>query len=248
MKKNISNKKKLLAVIPARGGSKGLPGKNIRPLAGFPLIAHTILAARMCDFIDRIVVSTDDQKISDVAMEYGADVPFIRPGELAKDETPMWPVLRHALQAIEESEGVEYEFLLLLDPTSPGRIPDDLRGAVNRLIETPEADGIVGVSRPEFNPIWHCVTENGGWMSHLIDGGGKYACRQEVPIVYRINASLYIWRTSYVRRCQENWHESKRMLIHEIPELRAIHIDDIDEFERAELLIENGKIKFPWMP
>src|SRR3989304_4564407 len=90
---------RLLAVIPARGGSKGLPGKNIRPLAGIPLIAHSILLARLCPEIDRLAVSTDSPEIAAVAKQYGADVPFMRPAELARDDSPSWPVVRHALEA-----------------------------------------------------------------------------------------------------------------------------------------------------
>src|SRR2546428_122399 len=92
----------LLAVIPARGGSKGLSGKNIRPFAGLPLIAHSILFAKMCREITRLIVSTDDETIAAVAREYGADVPFMRPANLAQDDTPLWPVLRHALSAAEQ--------------------------------------------------------------------------------------------------------------------------------------------------
>lgn len=95
----------VLAVIPARGGSKGLPGKNIRPFAGLPLIAHSILLAKMCPEIDRCVVSTDSEEIAQVARRFEAEVPFLRPGELARDGTPMWPVLRHALEAVETAVG-----------------------------------------------------------------------------------------------------------------------------------------------
>jgi len=157
----------LLAVIPARRGSKGLPGKNIRPLAGLPLIAHSILFAKLCPEIKRLIVSTDCDEISDVARQFGADVPFQRSPELAQDDTPIWPVLRHALKAAEDLDGVSYEYLLLLDPTSPGRLPSDVSAAYRLLQGTPSADGIIGVSKPEFNPIWHCVIERDGWMTTL---------------------------------------------------------------------------------
>jgi len=223
-----------------------LPGKNIRPLAGLPLIAHSIQMAKLCPQINRLIVSTDDKNIAAVAEQFGAETPFMRPADLARDDTPMWPVLRHALEAIEHAENSQYDFLILLDPTSPGRLPEDVAGALKKLMAKPEAAGIIGVSQPEFNPIWHCVTEHDGWMTDLIDTAGKYNRRQDVPSVYRINASLYIWKTDFVRREAEGWRHAPH-LIYEIPEQRAIHIDDLNEFEMAELMIRHGLIKLPWL-
>lgn len=239
--------KSLLALIPARGGSKGLPGKNIRPFAGHPLIAHSIFMAKMTPEISRIVVSTDDPHIAEIALDYGAEVPFLRPKALAQDDTPMWPVLRHALQRLETKENVYYDYVLLLDPTSPGRTPEDVGRALQNLIKNPEADGIVGVSMPDFNPIWHSVVEKEGWMTNLVGEGSQYHRRQDVPAVYRINASLYVWRTEFVKRCEKNWRDEGRHLLFEIPEARAIHIDDLREFETAELLVKKRLISFPWI-
>lgn len=235
----------MLAVIPARGGSKGLAGKNIRPLAGLPLIAHSIALAKLCPQITRLVVSTDAEDIAAVARHFGAEAPFMRPAELAQDDTPMWPVLRHALQTIEQDENRQYDFLLLLDPTSPGRLPEDIAGALKKLQTQSKAAGIIGVSQPEFNPIWHCVVEENGWMKNLIDAARKYNRRQDIPAVYRINASLYIWRADFVRRARA-WRQAPQ-LIYEIPEARAVHIDDLHGFEMAELMIHHGLIKLPWL-
>lgn len=238
---------KLLAVIPARGGSKGLPGKNLRCFAGLPLIAHSILMAKSCPEIGSVVVSTDDKEIAETSRRYGGEIPFLRPALLATDETPMWPVVRHALQETEGKKSTKFDYVVLLDPTSPGRIPDDIQKAFQKLLSVPEADGIVGVSRPEFNPIWHCVVEKEGWMADLIKGGGRFGRRQEVPDVYRINASLYIWRADFVRRGKENWRQNGRHLMFEIPESRAIHIDDLRGFEQAEVLVQNSLISLPWL-
>jgi CMP-N,N'-diacetyllegionaminic acid synthase len=237
----------VLAVIPARGGSKGLPGKNIRPLAGLPLIAHTILMARACPQIDRCIVSTDSAEIASVARRYGADVPFMRPAELAQDDTAIWPVLRHALYAVEESENRCYDYLLLLDPTSPARLPEDIDCALRQLEAVPEATGIIGVSQPSFNPMWVCVTEKDGWMVDLVPEAAAYVRRQDVPTVYRINAVLYLWRADFARRQASSWRINARNLIYEVPEHRAIHIDYKDEFDRAELLLRNGLLRFPWL-
>jgi len=237
----------VLAVIPARAGSKGLPGKNIRPLAGLPLIAHSILLSRLCPQISRTIVSTDAPEIAEVARQFGADVPFIRPEELSQDDTPMWPVLRHALDKVEVQGNRLYTYLLLLDPTSPGRLPEDIAGALAKLEARSDADGIIGVSKPEFNPVWNCVVERDGWMEDLIPGAGGYARRQDVPPVYRINATLYIWRAEFVRRVSDKWRGHGRHLIYEVPETRAIHIDDMNGFLRAETQIQSGLVHFPWL-
>ena len=237
----------LLAVIPARGGSKGLPGKNIRPFAGLPLIAHSILLAKMCPEIDRTIVSTDSDEIAAVARDFGADVPFMRPSELAQDDTPMDPVVRHALFTMEDLDRVGYQYLLLLEPTSPTRLPHDIAGAFRRLRETPAAVGIIGVSQPESNPIWLSVIERDGWMANLIEEAAGYSRRQDVPIVYRINGLLYIWRTDFVRSQESRWERQGKHLIHEIPEVRAMSTDTIEEFERTELMVKGGLVSLPWL-
>ena len=243
----MSQESRLLAVIPARGGSKGLPGKNLRPFAGLPLIAHTILFSKMCPEIDRCIVSTDDPAIAEVAGQLGADVPFLRAAELAQDVTPLWLVVRDALVRVEDQDRARYDALLLLDPTSPAREPADVAGALSRLHLTPEADGMIGVSRPEFNPIWHCVMERDGWMTDLMEEGSRFDRRQETPPVYRINGSLYLWRTSFVRREENSWRRGGKHLLWEIPEARAMSIDNEREFREAELLVKSGLISFPWL-
>ncbi len=238
---------KVLAVIPARGGSRGLEGKNVRPFLGIPLIAHTILFARMCPEIDRCIVSTDSPEIAGLAREFDADVPFMRPPELARDDTPIWPVLRHALEEVERRDGVRYDMLVLLDPTSPGRHPSDMTGALNLLRERPDADGIWTVSRPDFNPRWVCVVDRDGWMADLVEGASGNENRQQVAPTYRINGALYIWRTDFARKHELSWRARGRNLMYEIPESRAMSLDSLEEFERAELLARNGFFSLPWL-
>jgi len=235
----------ILCVIPARRGSKGLPGKNIRPLCGLPLFAHSVLLAQRCPDVERIVVSTDCSEIASTARDFGADVPFLRPAELAQDETAMWPVIRHAVHQLADSA---FQYVLLLDPTTIGRLPVDIIAAADRLRSTPEADGIVGVSQPDFNPVWHCVVEREGWMVDLFEEAPRYSRRQDVPQVYRINASLYLWRREYVEHSSdlEGWRHG-RLLLFEVPEWRMIHIDTPHEFERAELLVRHRVIELPWL-
>ncbi len=235
---------KTLALIPARSGSKGLPGKNIRPLRGLPLIAHSILLAKMCSSIARVVVSTDGPEIAEVAGRYGAEVPFIRPPELAADDTPMWAVVRHAMETLDPNG--EYAQLLLLDPTTPGRLPSDVEGGLAQLSRTKEADGVIGVSVPDFNPIWHCVTSSDGWMEDFSESAASFSRRQDLPTVYRINASLYVWRREFIVANAETWRKG-RLLLQVVPEVRSIHVDTLDEFRMLEACLSSGLIEFPWL-
>lgn len=236
---------RLLAVIPARGGSQGLPGKNIRPLMGLPLIAHSIRLAKLCPAVARCVVSTDSEEIAAVARTHGGDAPFLRPAELARADTPMWPVLKHALAEIERAEGRPYDLLMLLDPTSPTRLPEDVRAAVARLVAS-DADGIVSVSKPEFNPVWHTVVEKDGLMADWLPDAARISRRQEAPTIYRINGLLYVWRTEFVRRA-DGWRGVGRHLMHEVPDERAVSIDDLAQFRRAEALARGGILPMPWL-
>jgi CMP-N,N'-diacetyllegionaminic acid synthase len=237
----------VLAVIPARGGSKGLPGKNLLPLAGLPLIAHSVRMAAMCPEIDRCIVSTDSKEIADVARQHGGDVPFLRPTELAQDDTPMWPVLQHALQEMEQQEGTQFASLLLLQPTSPGRLPQDVAQAIAILDSDPKAAGVVAVSQPTFNPRWACVEEIEGYMQQLVPQAAAYVRRQDVPPAYRINALLYLWKRDHVlNQIAPRYYEiPHRMLV--VPDERAIDIDGPYDLKLANLLVQEGLLKLPWL-
>jgi N-acylneuraminate cytidylyltransferase len=241
------NLRPVLAVIPARGGSKGLPGKNILPFAGLPLIAHSVRMAAICPEIDRCIVSTDSEEIAAVARQHGAEVPFLRPAELAQDDTPMWPVLQHALLEMERQSGMQFGSLLLLDPTSPGRMPEDVVRALAILDSDARAAGVVAVSEPAFNPRWVCVEESGGYMKQLVAQTQSYVRRQDVPTAYRVNALLYLWRREHVVNQDEPGFYSAphRMLV--VPDERAMHIDEPRDFATAELLVREGFVKFPWL-
>jgi N-acylneuraminate cytidylyltransferase len=241
---------RVLAVIPARGGSKGLPGKNIRPLAGLPLIAHSIRAAAATPEVTRCIVSTDSPEIADVARAHGGDVPFLRPAELAADNTPMAPVVRHALESVETEEGRPYDALLLLDPTSPARVPAQLAEAARRLEATPALDGVVSVSEPTFNPVWVGVRpddERGGALSRYFPAGTGITRRQDVARFLRINGNFYLWRAAFVRRLEASWFDEGTHAGLEIPEAQAFSIDDDYEFRLIEALVGAGLITLPWL-
>ncbi len=153
---------RVLAVIPARGGSKGLPGKNIRPLAGAPLIAHSIRAAALTPEVTRCVVTTDSAEIAEVAAAHGGDVPFLRPSELAGDDTPMAPVVRHALEWVEHEEGSTYDAVLLARPDQPGaRARTARRGGATAMPTIPTSTASSASPSPTFNPLWVGVQPDG---------------------------------------------------------------------------------------
>jgi CMP-N,N'-diacetyllegionaminic acid synthase len=240
---NAGHPPRVLAVIPARGGSKGLPGKNIRLFAGRPLIAHSIAMAAKSPEITRCVVSTDSAEIASVARENSGDVPFVRPAELATDNAPMMPVLRHALAEVEAAEGAEFDYVLLLDPTSPFRTRADLQQALEQLDSRDDLDGVVACSKPSFNPFWVGVVEGEqGLLQPAFDTAAKFVRRQDVPRFLRVNGALYLWRRSFILSAPEAWMHGRHAAV-VIDELRATSIDTLEEFVIAELLVTNGLVK-----
>lgn len=237
----------VLAVIPARGGSKGLPGKNIRELAGLPLIGHSLRAAELVPEVRRCVVSTDSEEIAGVATVLGGEVPFLRPAELAQDDTPMAPVLRHALEWVTQ-EGQDPDLVLLLDPTSPARRPEDISAAIARLRDEEAWDGIVSVSQPTFHPAWVGVRASpAGRMERYFSEGVGVTRRQELDRFLRVNGNFYVWRADFIRRMQVSWMDEGVHGVYEIPESLAFAIDYLDEFERLEALVEHRVIELPWL-
>lgn len=236
---------RVLAVIPARGGSKGLPGKNIRTLAGLPLIAHSIRCAGLSSRITTTIVSTDSEEIAEVGRKSGAQVPFLRPPSLARDDTPMFPVMTHALAELEAREE-PYDFLVLLDPTSPGRLPEEIDRAVDLLSAEPAAAGAVACSKPTFNPFWVGVIKEGGFIQPAFADANKFVRRQDVPTFFRINGALYVWRTAHVRAAPSSWRDAPHLML-EMPEERAFSIDDLHEFRLAQAVLEGGLITLPWL-
>lgn len=233
---------RILTVIPARGGSKGLPGKNIRPLAGLPLLGHSIRCAKAAG-LDDVIVSTDSLEIAEVAKALGAEVPFIRPAELATDAAAMMPVMAHAVKTMEAA-GLRHDAVLLLDPTSPGRLPEEIAAARAILSADSDAMGVMAVSRPHFNPYWVGVTAQAGALQPAFPHLAKAARRQDLPPFFRINGALYLWRREFIL-AGVHWSEV-RMVPLEIPESRAFSIDTLEEFEMAEWLIASGRVALPW--
>ena len=233
----------VLAIIPARGGSKSISRKNIRSLAGYPLIAYSIAAGLAAQTVDRVIVSTDDEEIARIAREFGAETPFIRPISLAMDDTPDLPVFEHALTWLAENEGYQPQIVVQLRPTSPFRRTQHIDQAVYRLIERPEADAIRTVCTPFQNPFKMWKIDSDGFLQPLIDIGVAEPYnlpRQALPDVY--------WQTGYVDVAWTDTILTKHSMTGEaiLPLLieaeEWIDIDSLDDWRRAERLLENGEI------
>ena len=192
----------VLAIVPARGGSKGIPRKNLREVAGHPLIAYSIAVALRSREIDRVIVSTDDREIADVARSYGADVPFLRPAELATDETPDLPVFQHALGWLEHEQRYRPDLVVHLRPTSPLRRAIDVDRAIVLLRDRPDADAVRGVCEPFQNPYKMWRLADAGFLQPLLDlpvvPEPYNQPRQSLPAVYWQTASIDVTRSTTI--------------------------------------------------
>jgi N-acylneuraminate cytidylyltransferase len=162
----------------------------------------------------------------------------------------MAPVLRHALATVEAEEAAAYDLLVLLDPTSPARDPEEVQRAVDLLVERPEWDGVVSVSAPTFHPVWVGVRasdDGSGRMERYFPDGVGITRRQQLPRYLRVNGSFYVWRTEFVRRMETSWMDEGVHGMVETPEGRAYAIDYLEEFDRLEALIAQGVIVLPWL-
>lgn len=227
-----------LYLIPARGGSKGIPGKNIKPLAGIPLIGHTIRQASAIADKEDIVVSTDDPAIASIAIEYGATVPFMRPADLATDTASSRSVIIDALDRMERL-GRHYDAVVLLQPTSPLRHPDDIRRTIaafeSRIktdTESKNPDMAVTVCEARTNPYYSAFETDAEGYLHISKGDGHYTRRQDAPKVWEFNGAVYVIDADAIRR--EEISRMKRTLPVEMPSHRSIDLDTPADWARAE--------------
>lgn len=233
----------VLALIPARGGSKSIPRKNIRPFAGHPLIAYSIAAGLAARSVTRLIVSTDDEEIAAISRRYGAETPFLRPAEFSQDQTPDLPVFQHALRWLAENEGYQPEIVVQLRPTSPLRRVWHIDRAVADLLQRPDADAIRTVCIPFQNPykMWRIGAD--GILQPLI--------QTEIPEPYNMPRQALpevYWQTGYVDAAwtrtilEKNSMTGDRILPLIIDSAEWIDIDSPDDWRRAERLLENGEI------
>lgn len=233
----------VMGLIPARGGSKTIPRKNILPLAGYPLIAYSIAAGLEANTLDRLILSTDDQEIAEVGKAYGAEVPFIRPERYARDDTPDLPVFQHALKWLHDQEGYTPDIVVQLRPTSPFRSVTHINRAVKTLYAQPDADAVRTVCRPFQDPykMWKITAD--GFMKPLLDTefDEPYNMpRQELPEVF--------WQTGYVDAAWSKTILHKQSMTGErilpliIDPGDYVDIDSRVDWKRAERMLASGEI------
>ncbi len=222
---------KVLAIIPARGGSKGLPRKNILDLAGKPLIAWTLDAAQASGYVDRCIVSTDDSEIADVCRAHGGDVPFMRPAEFAQDDSDTFDAVQHA---VDQLPG--FDILMILQPTSPLRSAEDIDLTLEQL-QLHQAPSCVSVVEPAKSPFWaYRIEENR--LQPLIDPRYARMRRQELPQSYVLNGAVYAARTNWLlqhRNCM-----SEQTVAHIMPAERSVDIDTEFDLKLAAFYLENA--------
>jgi N-acylneuraminate cytidylyltransferase len=244
-KGNQHNHIEVLALIPARGGSKNIPRKNILSFAGHPLIAYSIAAGLAAETISRVIVSTDDEQIAEIARRYGAETPFLRPLEFSLDDTPDLPVFQHALEWLTENEAYQPKIVVQLRPTSPLRRVSHIDQAVNRLLANPNADAVRTVCTPFQNPYKMWRIDTYGLMQPLIKTTFTEPYnlpRQALPEVY--------WQTGYVDVTRSDTIQNKNSMTGErilpliIDSTEWVDIDSVNDWLRAEHLLMSGEITF----
>ena len=229
----------MLAIIPARGGSKGLPQKNIRILNGKPLIAYTIEQALLSKEIDRVIVSTDNEEIACVAKKYGAEIPFFRPDELSTDNSKAIDAYIYTINRIAKEESIEINEFVVLLPTSPLRLSDDIDNAVN-LFKSKDADSVISYTKENHPISWHKKLDANNKFIPIFED--TFDNRQNNTPTYYPNGSIYVFNYSLL--CKGKYY-SENSYAYIMPRERSIDIDYIEDFEYAEFIImknKNGKI------
>ncbi|RJQ36768.1 acylneuraminate cytidylyltransferase family protein [Candidatus Parcubacteria bacterium] len=236
---------KILGIIPARGGSKSIPRKNIKDLGGKPLIAWTIEAAKQAGVFDRIILTTDDDEIAAVGKQWGIEVPFMRPKEFAEDKTPTLPVLQHAVQWLKDQERYEPDAIMLLQPTAPFRQAAHIRDAVKVFSES-GADSLVSVVEipGHYSPYWAEIIDEEGWGSLFIGGPIKSRIprRQDFPQkTYTHNGAIYLFRAGLLFDSNEPSLYGNRVKLYPVEERYSVNIDSPEDWHLAERAAESFK-------
>lgn len=223
---------KVLGLITARGGSKGLPGKHLRLLGGKPLIVWTIEAALRAPELGRVMVSTDDPQIAAVCREHGADVPFLRPAELASDTSPHILTSEHALRWVEQEEGALPDYCLLLQPTSPLRTTADIRESI-ALAGERRPVAVVGVTPAAHHPAHLFNLDSGSVLTPCLPADTSYKRRQDLPPVLAVNGAIYLNRTTDLLR--DRTYTPPGALAHVMPRERSVDVDTEWDLAIAEM-------------
>ena len=232
------NELKILAIIPARGGSKSVPRKNIRKLNGKPLIAYTIEAANeIKDKFHKIIVSTDDEEISEISKMFGAEVPFLRPKELAGDKTPTYLVLQHAVHFVENQDSIKIDLVMLLQPTTPFRNTEDISNSI-KLSQTSDSDSVISVVQVfSTHPILMKKIENGVLTHYSIEEKEGTPRQLYEPAAYMRNGAIYLTKRDVLINNNSIWGNSITPYI--MPQERSYNIDDEIDFLSSEMILRN---------
>ncbi len=225
----------MIAIIPARGGSKGLPGKNIRDLDGMPLICHTIKSALESESITRVIISTDDDDIAIVAKECGAEVPFNRPSKLAKDNSMVMDAYLYTIDRLVEMENITIDSFIALLPTAPLRRSYDIDMAVE-IFNFNKADSVVSVTEADVPAEWYRRIDSNGVLRDYFPDTNTIKNRQEFDKSYIPNGAIYIFRTEKLRKIRQYYLGKTYPYI--MPADRSVDIDEILDFEWAEFLMQ----------
>lgn len=225
----------ILSLIPARGGSKGIKGKNIFPLSGKPLIAWTIEASMKSRYIDSTVITTDSPEIAAISERYGAEVPFMRPSELADDKAKTVDAVIHALNTLADM-GRRYDVLVLLQPTSPLRTAEDIDGAIDTFFAA-GMRGVVSISPAEDSPLLIRAVSPEGVMTPLLEMNSTCR-RQDMPKYYRVNGAIYINMAGYIN-VNTSFNDNPVPFI--MKESHSVDIDEMKDFALAEYYIKEAK-------
>jgi CMP-N,N'-diacetyllegionaminic acid synthase len=232
---------KVLLTIAARGGSKGVLDKNIKDLCGKPLLAHSIEQAKRWGKADRIICTTDSSKIADVAKQYGADVPFMRPAELATDTSGKIAVLQHALKTLAE-QGENYDIVVDLDPSAPIRTMEDINGAYE-LFCSKRPDLVISATPCRKNPYFNMVELGADGLVRLAKTPVKpLVRRQDAPVIYDLNASIYIYRASFLANENTKTALDGKTMAWVMDEKSAFDIDTQEDFDFVEYMTNKGMV------
>lgn len=231
----------VFGVIPARSGSKRLPGKNLRVLGRMSLLGHAVASAREASTLDRVIVSTASVEIADEARRYGAEAPFLRPPELATDDAAMVPVLQHAVRWLAESEGLRPDLVVTLQPTSPFRSGADIDRAVQKLLET-DADSAQTVTEACYHPFF-MTTLDGDRAIPLFPDGHKLLRRRDAPPAYQPSGAVYVTRHHVLMQQGRITGDDNRVVVMGFE--ASVNIDTEWDFRLAELILREGRAPIP---
>ncbi len=224
----------MIAIIPARGGSKGLPRKNVKDLHGKPLIAYTIECALQSKYIDRVIVSTDDMEIADVSLRYGAELPFMRPDYLASDTSLAIDNYIYTIDRLSKEWNQSIDEFVVLQPTSPLRIVEDIDGAIE-LFYAKEADSVISYTQEAHPVYWHKEIDEEGKIKDLFKS--SLSNRQDSKTTYYPNGAVYVFKSEIIRRRQ---YYTENTFAYIMPRNRSVDIDYLDDFLYVDYLLSVG--------